>query len=389
MRKTAVFIIALLLCFTAVGCEQSQQNKVTASHDVRVMFINVGRADAALLCIDDKSYMIDTGEDDTALRLFAAMNYMGIESLDGLILTHTHSDHIGGAKLLLQYMPTETLYSAQISENKSNGENKIDNIAKNYSAEQVKLSAGDKIKINDDMAFEVLAPITYNADDDNDNSLVLRLKVNGRTILFTGDMQFAEELTLMSKASSLKADILKVGNHGNKDATSEQFALAVAPEYSIISTDTSVDENSANRRVKEALSMSEIFVTEDYQLGILLTIDENGDVSIEDPIPLAADVQLEIIAADTEKQTVTVKNNGETVSLDGYMLFSENGKELFVFEKGASVQSGDLITVACTGYEGDYTWPNEDKAWNKKKGDIAILYDNFGNEISRMTVAVQ
>ena len=108
----------------------------------------------------------------------------------------------------------------------------------------------------------------------------MKLMINGRTLLFTGDMQFAEEQTLMDAGVDLSADILKVGNHGNKDATSDEFAQAVSPEYSIISTDTTVDTNSASKRVRKALSESTIYVTEEYEGGITFTILENGDINI-------------------------------------------------------------------------------------------------------------
>ncbi len=352
------------------------------------MFINVDRADAMIVSLDGKNYMIDTGEEETAYRLLAALNYMGIEKLDGLILTHTHSDHIGGAKLLIENTAVDKLYSASISENKDNGENKIDNIAQKYSLEQVKLNAGDKITVHDGLSFDVLAPLVYNADDDNDNSLVLKLNVNGKKILFSGDMQFAEERTLLNKGVRLKADVLKVGNHGNKDATSEQFANAVSPDYAIITTNTDIDTDSANQRVKKALSMADIMITGDYGLGLLMTVETDGTLTFEEAKAQADKKQLEITNTDAASQTVTVYNpSSENISLFGCMLLSENGGELFVFPENSSIDAGESITVACEGYEGDFVWDGEGKAWNKKKGDIAILYDSLGNELSRMTVA--
>ena len=104
----------------------------------------------------------------------------------------------------------------------------------------------------------MLAPLEKNSEDDNDNSLVMMLHANGKRVLLTGDMQFAEEKTLLASGADISADILKVGNHGNPDATGESFAKAVSPKISVISTDTSVDEDSANERVFDALSMSEI-----------------------------------------------------------------------------------------------------------------------------------
>lgn len=387
MKKILCLIITSLICLSLCACSQKEEIPY-ANEAVKVLFLNVGSADAMLVCVDGKNYMIDTGEEETAYRLLAALNYMGASKLDGLILTHTHSDHIGGAKLLCENVETDKLYSAVISENKNNGENKIDNIAKKYSLEQIELNAGDKIEITDSVAFSVLGPIVLNEDDDNDNSLVLKLNVNSNRVLFTGDMQFSEELTLLNRGTNLKAEVLKVGNHGNRDATSEQFANAVSPKYAIITTDVRVDENSANERVKKALSMSEIMVTSDYDLGVLMTIGLDGSITFENAeIKKDGDFKLEIIETDAKTQTVTIYNpTNAAVDIGKFMLVSENGGELFVFPDGSKIESGKSITVACEGSNGDYIWNGENKAWNKKKGDIAILYDSLGFELSRMTV---
>ncbi|MBM6836918.1 hypothetical protein H9X77_01450, partial [Clostridium saudiense] len=174
------------------------------------------------------------------------------------------------------------MYRAEISENKKNGENKIDNLSDKLSIPLTKLNAGDEVEITDRISFDVIGPLVLNQDDDNDNSLVMKLVVNGITFLFAGDMQFAEEKTLMDAGVDLSSDILKVGNHGNKDATSDEFAIAVSPKYSVITTDTTVDTNSANKRVKNALSNSEIYITEDYEGGITFTVLQDGNIEISE-----------------------------------------------------------------------------------------------------------
>lgn len=285
-RILSLLLVIALALSVLTGCSKSKTEGEQLpyegiAHDVDITFINVGRADATLVQIDDKNYLIDTGLKDSYESLINALKMQNVTDLDGLILTHTHKDHIGGVKKLQTDYGITMMYAAILSENKDNGENKITNLSKEYDIPLTRLNAGDIIPITDDVSFEVLGPLVYNSEDDNDNSLVLRLIVNGRTILFAGDMQFAEEETLMDAGTDLRADILKVGNHGNPDATSDAFAKAVSPAYAFISTDTTVDHNSANVRVKAALSGAQIFITEDYDFGIVLTIDSAGSIVIE------------------------------------------------------------------------------------------------------------
>lgn len=296
-QKLLSILIAFVFLFAAfpgyaIGDEfkpaqyDNRTSKIpAANHHASVLFINVGRADAALIQIDGLYYLIDTGSKSSALQVLDALAMYHVERLEAVFLTHTHSDHTGGLKAIAQEYEVGTLYSSAISKDKKNGENKIDTLASKLSLNHEKLSAGDTVSVSADIKFEVLGPLVY-SHDDNDNSLILRLSVNDTTILFCGDMQFAEEISLLEAGIDLYSDILKVGNHGNPDATSAELIAAVQPKIAIISTNTLEDQNSANERVIALLDGAQVFSTEDYTLGILLNLGVNGEVNISNPQPL-------------------------------------------------------------------------------------------------------
>lgn len=385
--STIAFILAVLMGPLS-GCHQRMDETTDLTddqenmHDFSVMFINVGRADATLIQVDGLSYLIDTGEKSSVPAFLAAMSVMEVQKLKAVFLTHTHSDHVGGMEALAKRYDIDTLYSAEISENKKDGKNKIEELAKELFIPHIRLAAGDTVELTPEIGFEVLGPLEYNSDDDNDNSLILKLSINGKTFLFTGDMQFPEETTLLAAGEDLSADVLKVGNHGNPDATSQEFAAAVSPEIAVISTDTSVDKDSANERVISALKDAQVLVTQDYPIGVLLTINADGAFEVSKPQHRETKAQIIIREIDKDAQTVTLINNGQEADISGYFIFSENGSEVYVFPDGTYMKAGETITVACKGGKGDLIW-DEKKVWSKKKEDTAILYDRFGNEMSR------
>ena len=289
------FLISLILLVIAVaaaigvfiyidsGSGGKKYQVITESdktHDATVVFINAGKADSILVMVDGKNYLIDTGVSDSASIIKDVFVKYGVEKLDGVFLTHTHKDHIGGLKKIAKTYDIDMVYSADISMNEDDGTNRIEKAVDKNGLKLSKLSAGDRVKIADKLYMEVIAPLKYNKKDDNDNSLVLRLLVNGKVFLFTGDMQFAEEQTLLDAGTDVSADVLKVGNHGNPDATSEQFAKAVNPEIAIITTDTSVDTDSANERVKKLFS--KVLLTQDYKFGIKIMVDKDGNLIEEE-----------------------------------------------------------------------------------------------------------
>lgn len=294
-RKILGWSILLMISLITSGC--GQKNKTSAveqvvtettpiivqNEDFLVIFINAGKADAALVQVENKDYLIDTGKKESVDAIKAALESQEVTQLDGVFLTHTHGDHIGGLKKLSKVYPIQKVYSAEISMNDTNGTNRIDSLVTELGLNQTKLVASDKVQITDQVAFEVLGPITYDPNDDNDNSLVLRLSINNKVFLFAGDMQFAEEKSLLFDGVDLKADVLKVGNHGNPDATSADFARAVSPEIAVISTDTSVKKNSASKRVQELFQESQLYLTQDFNLGIKITISEEGKLVVSNP----------------------------------------------------------------------------------------------------------
>lgn len=388
----AVLCIILLASCTSSPGGPEQSSSLPIDHDmitspppvpemeeggVQIFFINVGRADATLVKTPEGDYLIDTGEKTSAPRLLGALKLMEVKELTGVFLTHTHSDHIGGLEALAENIPIQTVYFANISEPNKNGEHKLTKRAGDLFLDYKTLDAGDTVA-----GFEVLGPLTYNDQDDNDNSLVLKYRANGKTLLFTGDMQFAEEQTLLDAKVDLSADVLKVANHGNPDAISDAFARAVSPSVAVIPTDTAVDTDSANPHVLKALQSADTHITQDYSSGVLLSIAPGGNIKVYDPPRPESGARLLITGVDKDAQTVTLKNDGALLDLSGYMVFSEKGSELYVFQQGAIIAQGQSITLACEGGSGDYIWPDK-KVWSAKKADPGVLYDPYGGEIDR------
>jgi len=278
--RRAALLLMLLPVITAGSANAAPEGRQGGG--ASVVFINVGKADSVLLRVDNKAFLIDAGGKASAPALLAALSAMGVERIDGLFLTHTHSDHIGGVKALVGAVPVERLYFAGISLPNAKGEHKLRKLAEKHNLPYTQLKAGDRVEAGGNAAFTVLGPLVLDEEDDNDNSLVLSIALNGRVFLFTGDMQFPEEATLLESGTDVTAHVLKVGNHGNPDATSIRFAAAVSPEYAVISTDTEEAPHSVNDIVIANLFPARVFVTEGYALGIRMDISGEGRISVSE-----------------------------------------------------------------------------------------------------------
>ena len=392
MKRLFAFILVASVLLAIAGCGGRAERKPAdeptgfdgTAHEARVFFVNVGKADCAIVDIDGHIWLVDTGTDESFPNVYAALELMGAESIDGVILTHGHSDHVGGLYAINRRFPVgEAVYPALQNET-ADLEDAI--FGNGIPGRSVK--AGDEILVTDDgVRFEVLAPKSLDAGNDNDNSLVLMLRVNGRSVLFTGDMQVSEDAKLTSSGADLTCDVLKVPNHGNPDATSETFAKAADPLIAVVSTDTAVDADSANPAVLAKLSGAEIYLTQDHPLGVLVTIARDGVMSVSFPDGEPAGVSgLAFTEVSKEKQSFTLTNNSaEPVDLSGFAVRSTRGNEVFIFPGGTVIEAGASITVACrnSASAADLIW-DEKKAWANSKEDYAVLIDRYGNELARM-----
>ena len=366
----------------AAASKESGAVHENAPDELSVLFINVGKADAALLRCNGKAWLIDTGSKASVPALLGALALFHVKALEGVFLTHGHSDHTGGMEALAGYIPIRTLYSSVFSQDKKNGENRIDELARDLQLTQRKLSAGSNIALTQDVFLEVLGPVMENPEDDNDNSLVLKLRANGRTLLFAGDMQQTGEYALLRSGAALSADILKVGNHGNPDATSDAFAAAVSPGYAVISTDTLEDRDSANERVLSALGEAQVFITQSYACGVLMTLRTDGSIEVSYPALPKAPANILVQGVNRDTQTLTIKNMGPDADISGFIIMSARGSEVFVFPDGSHLRSGQLARVS-TRPGADYLWPQVSGVWHRQKEDSALLFDRFGLLLSR------
>ncbi len=193
--------------------------------------LSVGDADAALLHDRDTVIAIDTGE-DSALAEHLHQRRL---SLDGLILTHLHLDHVGGLEALLaQRIPVKALYlpegalDAQITpESRELVQRLLDS-----GAELITLARGDEIHLPSG-SLTVLWPEDGRVRPNQDANLystVLRAELSGTTMLLTGDIDGAYEHYVAAPA-----DILKIAHHGSTSATKPDFLSVAAPQTLLLS----------------------------------------------------------------------------------------------------------------------------------------------------------
>ena len=116
-------------------------------------------------------------------------------------------------------------------------------------------------------------------DNENDNSNVIYTEINGYKFMFMGDAGVDKEKDVLDKYNISNIDVLKVGHHGSKTSSSEEFIKEMNPKYSIISIGRNNRYGHPNKEALNNLENYKIYRTEQY--GSIMFKIKNNKLKIE------------------------------------------------------------------------------------------------------------
>jgi len=201
---------------------------------VRVFVFDVGQGLSVAVQTSNHALLYDAGPNfnggsNSGNRiLIPSLRAMGIEKLDGMILTHDDSDHTGGAASILQAIPVGWLSSSLPS------------------AHPLMVATPEKRTCMDGQSwkwdgvdFEILHPdkASYSIENirDNNRGCVLRISIGDKHILLATDIENESERRLLKEhPDKLPASLLVVPHHGSLTSSTEGFVATVKPEYAVI-----------------------------------------------------------------------------------------------------------------------------------------------------------
>lgn len=284
--KSGLFIFALIL--TLVGLYNQYANEKGIHHfdgsrainaseyPLSVKFIDVGQGDSELVLLPNgKTMLIDAGEKASSNQLLAELKNSDVETIDYLIATHPHADHIGGMKTVVKSFKIENVYMPRCDHNSQTYLSLLEAISdKNLKINTVK--AGLVIFDEPDLKAEFLAPNSDTYKDINNYSAVLKLTYKKNKFIFCGDAEALSEKEMLSSGFDLSADILKVGHHGSTTSTTSEFLDAVNPSCAIISCGINNSYQHPHVKTLEKLNAKNIKVLRTDEMGTI-TIYSDGE----------------------------------------------------------------------------------------------------------------
>ena len=236
LKKYGIFWLALcLLVFTTWVLYLSfKQN----TGELTVAVLDVGQGDAIFIeSPTGTQLLVDGGPPRKVIGKLSKLMSPLDRRIDAIVITNPDQDHIGGFTDILKKYKVDQVFEPGTANDSTTYKN-LQLEIENKNIQNILAKSGMRLDIGGGAYIDILFPDRDVSDwSTNDGSIVARLTYGETSVMLTGDSTAKTEEFLLKgvSASVVDSDILKVGHHGSRTSTTEEFVKAVSPEYALIS----------------------------------------------------------------------------------------------------------------------------------------------------------
>ncbi len=291
MKKNIILLFTIILSLVLLlpGCNaqdilsSDRNNSSTSSNEnnysqMKVHFIDVGQGDSILIQVNDKNMLIDCGPREGKDNLFNYLNKLNIKTLDYVIATHPHADHIGNMADIINKYDVKKFYSPKVQTSTKTYEKMVDAL-KNKNLKINVIKAGTNIDLGDNTKIDVFSPNKDKYDNLNNYSPIMKLTYGKTSFLLTGDAETLVEKEVLTNNCDVSADVIKFGHHGSSSSSSEEFISKVNPSIGVICVGKDNDYNHPHKETLNTIKKHNITTYRTDKDGTIVLTSDGQKIS--------------------------------------------------------------------------------------------------------------
>ena len=217
-------------------------------NDLKIVFVDVGQGDCIYIrSPDGKHILVDGGGMPTEMTDYdigaqVVVPFLlknGVKKLDAVVMSHAHDDHMGGLLSVIEDLEVGTFMEYPPREQSIQYQD-LRNLVDNKGIERLVAENGQTYKIGKDMFLDILYPVTDTEilnrlykQNENNLSLVIRVRCQDTSILLTGDIEGDVE-SYLTDVWKQNVSLLKVAHHGSRTSSTEEWIDVLGPDIAVI-----------------------------------------------------------------------------------------------------------------------------------------------------------
>ncbi len=280
LYKVALIFFTIISAFFVAKIDNKT---ILPENELTIFTIDVGQGDSFLVKFpNNKIALIDAGNsteyfDSGESIIYPFLQGLGINKIDYAFISHLDSDHFGGSIFLVQEKFIENLVKPKSNNIKDKiFEKFLDSNNVNwfcYSDTTFNIGNSQVSFFNDTTKLNLLSLSS------NDNSGIVKINYGKTSFLFVGDAELEMEKFLIENYSDkLKSDVLKIGHHGSRHSSSDDFLEIVNPKIGIISAGIMNKFNHPTKEVLEKLNKRKIQILRTDKIGAIILSSDGNEI---------------------------------------------------------------------------------------------------------------
>lgn len=233
--------------------------------------VDVGQGQSLAFIGNEANVVVDCGATGTAENAGevtgAYLKSRGVHSLDALVLTHLHSDHVNGALMLMELVDVKNIYMPVSPQDDEGYLPLIEESARQQGSE-IHFVDRDTVLQLGNLGLSIFEPAAKG--DANERCIMCKVSLDDYTMLITADANISAENELVEEQDLSDVDAFIAGHHGSRYSGGEALLSGLEADMAIIS----VGYNSYGHPTHEVLERLDAYGYDIYRT------DLNGTVEI-------------------------------------------------------------------------------------------------------------